>query len=392
MQTLESRAESDFREEVRAFLRAELPAALRRKVLEHAPLTKEDYVGWQKILNQKGWLAPGWPVVHGGTGWTARQIYLFEEECWLAGAPEVFAFGPKMLAPVLMQHGSEQQKAFYLPRILKSEDWWCQGYSEPGSGSDLASLRTRAVVEGDHLVIDGQKTWTTYAQYANRMFCLVRTDPSAKQQEGISFVLLDMDTPGIRVRPLILLDGTHEVNEVFFDHVRVPLTNVVGELHKGWTYAKALLGHERFNAGKIGRSLRELALLKRLASQPDALGRRLIDDLRFAERIAVAEVDLLALEQTTLRLIAQAQAGAGVGVEPSILKIRGTEIAQNLSTLLVEALGPYQPGSQPSATPEGSLPPPVSLVRQYLNWRKLSIYGGSNEIQRNIIAKFALGL
>ncbi|WP_423457706.1 acyl-CoA dehydrogenase family protein [Ottowia sp. VDI28] len=391
MQMFNREAEAGFRAEVRGFLREALPPALRQKVLEHAVLTKDDLVGWQKILNARGWLAPGWPVPLGGTGWTPRQIYVFEEECWLAGAPEVFAFGPKMLAPVLMQHGSEAQKAYFLPRILASDDWWCQGYSEPGSGSDLASLRTRGVVEGGHLVIDGQKTWTTYAQYANRMFCLVRTDPEAKQQEGISFVLMDMDTPGIRVRPLILLDGTHEVNEVFFDQVRVPLENVVGELHKGWTYAKALLGHERFNAGKIGRSLRELALLKRMAAQPDMLGRRLLDNPRFAERIAATEVDLLALEKTTLRLIAAAQAGASMGVEPSILKIRGTEIAQNLSALLVEALGPYQPNAE-SAPAEEPLAPPASLVRQYLNWRKLSIYGGSNEVQRNIIAKFALGL
>lgn len=381
-------AERAFREEVRAFLRAELPPALRDKVLAHAPLAKDDYVTWQKILHERGWLAPGWPLERGGTGWAARQIYVFEEECWLAGAPEVFAFGPKMLAPVLMKHGSRAQQDFFLPRILRSEDWWCQGYSEPGSGSDLASLRTRGRVDGDSLVIDGQKTWTTYAQYANRMFCLVRTDAQARPQEGISFVLLDMDTPGITLRPLILLDGQHEVNEVFFDAVRVPLRNVVGELNKGWTYAKALLGHERFNAGKIGRSLRELALLKQLAAAPDARGRRLLDDPRFAERIAVAEVDLLALEQTTLRLIAAAQAGEGVGVAPSILKIRGTEIAQQLSRLLVEAsaarLAPSSAASE--------LPPPAALVRQYLNWRKLSIYGGSNEVQRNIIAKHELGL
>ncbi len=378
--------ERALRAEVRGFLREALPAALRAKVLAHEPLAKADYVAWQNILNARGWLAPGWPVERGGTGWTPRQIYVFEEECWLAGAPEVFAFGPKMLAPVLMQHGSPAQQDFYLPRILRSEDWWCQGYSEPGAGSDLASLRTRGRVEGDSLVIDGQKTWTTYAHWANRMFCLVRTDAQAKPQEGISFVLLDMDTPGITVRPLILLDGAHEVNEVFFDQVRVPLVNVVGRLNHGWTYAKALLGHERFNAGKIGRSLRELRLLKRLAAQPDALGRCLLQDARFAERIASAEVDLLALEQTTLRLIAAAQAGESLGVEPSILKIRGTEIAQQLSLLLVQASDPHR-----SSSADG-LPAPMALVRQYLNWRKLSIYGGSNEVQRNIIAKFALGL
>ena len=384
MHTHDLDAEHAFRAEVRDFLNTMLPQTLRAKVLAHEPLAKADYVTWQKILNARGWLVPGWPVERGGTGWTARQIYVFEEECWLAGAPEVFAFGPKMLAPVLMQYGSPVQKDFYLPRILDSEDWWCQGYSEPGAGSDLASLRTRGRVEGDSLIIDGQKTWTTYAHWANRMFCLVRTDPQAKPQEGISFVLLDMDTPGISVRPLILLDGAHEVNEVFFDQVRVPLANVVGRLNQGWTYAKALLGHERFNAGKIGRSLRELRLLKRLAAQPDARGRCLLQDARFAERIAASEVDLLALEQTTLRLIAAAQAGESIGVEPSILKIRGTEIAQQLSRLLVEACD----AGLVSAAPD--LPAPMALMRQYLNWRKLSIYGGSNEVQRNIIAKFAL--
>jgi len=380
-------AERAFRVEVRAFLGQSLPEALRRKVLAHESLDKADYVAWQCILNARGWLVPAWPVARGGTGWSPRQIYIFEEECWLAGAPEVFAFGHKMLAPVLMQHGSPAQQDFFLPRILSSEDWWCQGYSEPGAGSDLAGLRTRARIEGDTLVIDGQKTWTTYAHYANRMFCLVRTDPQAKPQEGISFVLLDMDTPGITVRPLILLDGAHEVNEVFFDQVRVPLERVVGQLHCGWSYAKALLGHERFNAGKIGRSLRELRLLKRLAAQPDARGRCLLQDARFAERIAVAEVDLLALEQTTLRLIAAAQAGQSLGVEPSILKVRGTEIAQQLSQLLVEAA---DAGAVSAAGDD--LPSFAALVRQYLNWRKLSIYGGSNEVQRNIMAKFALGL
>jgi len=379
-------ADRALREEVRAFLRESLPDILRDKVLGHAPLTKSDYVSWQRILNARGWLAPAWPVARGGTGWTPRQIYIFEEECWLAGAPEVFAFGPKMLAPVLMQHGTPAQQDEFLPRILSSEDWWCQGYSEPGAGSDLASLRTRGRIDGDTLVIDGQKTWTTYAQYANRMFCLVRTDPQAKPQEGISFVLLDMDMPGITVRPLILLDGGHEVNEVFLDQVRVPLSRVVGPLNQGWTVAKVLLGHERFNVGKIGRSLRELRLLKRLAAQPDALGRTLLQDARFAERIAAVEVDLLALEQTTLRLIAEAQAGRSVGAEASTLKIRGTEIAQQLSLLLVQACGDC------TAPMGDGLPTPMALVRQYLNWRKLSIYGGSNEVQHNIIAKFALGI
>jgi alkylation response protein AidB-like acyl-CoA dehydrogenase len=379
-----------FRQEVRAFLRDALPTDLAAKVLSHSPQSKADFVRWEKILRAKGWLAYSWPVEFGGTGWTPLQAYIFEEECWLAGAPELYAFGFKMLAPVIMHYGSEAQQRYYLPRILDSVDWWCQGYSEPGSGSDLASLKTSARVDGEHFVLNGQKTWTTLAQYADKMFCLARTDPEARAQEGISFILLDMQAPGITVRPIVLLDGEPEVNEVFFDNVRVPRQNLVGEINKGWTYAKSLLSHERLNAGKIGRSKRELALLKRIASLPDARGRRLLDDPRFAERIAVAEVDLLALEHTTLRLIAAAAAGQGLGVEPSILKIRGTEIAQQLSVLLVEAIGPYQ--AQAFAGGGDDLPLPAALVAQYLNWRKLSIYGGSNEVQRNIIAKFALGL
>lgn len=382
-----------FRHEVRAFLAQALPAALRRKVMAHEILGKDDFMLWHRALARQGWLACSWPREYGGPGWSTLQIAIFEEECWLAGAPEVSPVGLKLLGPVLMRYGSAEQKAQILPRILQFEDWWAQGYSEPGAGSDLASLKMRGRVEGDELVVSGQKTWTTYGQYANRIFCLVRTDPEAKAQEGISFVLFDMDQPGITLRPIILLEGTHEVNEVFFDEVRVPLRNVVGELNQGWTYAKALLGHERFQAGKIGRSRRELLLLKRLAALPDAMGRRLIDDARFAERVAVAEVDQLALEQTALRLMGDAAAGRGVGTEPSILKIRGTEIAQQLSRLLMEVVGPFHvQGLDAARAGDAALPTSAALVRQYLNWRKLSIYGGSNEVQRNIIAKFGLGL
>lgn len=380
-----------FRLEVRAFLARALPDDLRHKVLAHETLAKDDFMRWHRILAQQGWLACSWPREYGGTGWNTLQISIFEEECWLAGAPEVSPVGLKLLAPVLMNYGSAEQKATYLPRILHFEDWWAQGYSEPGAGSDLASLKTSARLEGDHFVINGQKTWTTYGQFADKIFCLVRTDPKARPQEGISFVLIDMKAPGVTLRPIILLDGGHEVNEVFFDEVRVPRANLVGELNQGWTYAKSLLGHERFNAGKLGRSKRELRLLKQLASRQPAHGQPLRCDRRFAEKIAQAEVDLLSLEYLTLRLISNAASGRGVGAEASILKLRGTEIAQQLAALLVDAIGPDTHAFARDDDQPGT-PLPQALIRQYLNWRKLTIYGGSNEVQRNIIAKFALGL
>ncbi len=386
-----SEAEQRFRAEVRDFVQAHLPADIRDKVLAHEFLQKDDYVRWQKILSAKGWLGWTWPQEWGGPGWDARQIHIFEEECWLAGAPEVYAFGLRMLAPVLMAHGTEAQKREHLPRILSVEDWWCQGYSEPGAGSDLASLRTSARIEGDELVINGQKTWTTYAQFANRMFALVRTDAVAKPQRGISFVLLDMATPGITVRPIELVDGDCEVNEVFFDEVRVPLANVIGPLNEGWTVAKALLGHERFNVGKIGRSKRELQLLHRIAAQPRADGSSLLQDPSFAEQIAQVEADIVALEATVLRLVAQAQRGGGNGAEASVLKLHGTAVAQRITGLLTDALGEDINRRQPLAASADS-PNPAVLGMQHLNWRKLTIYGGSDEVQRNIIAKLALGL
>ena len=383
--------ETAFRQEVRDFLAAELPSDLRAKVLAHEDLAKADFVRWLRILHGKGWVGATWPKEYGGPGWSRVQVHIFDEECWLAGAPEIFAFGPKLLGPVLIRFGDEDQKARLLPRILNGEDWWCQGYSEPGSGSDLASLKTSAVLDGDHFIVNGQKTWTTNAHYASKMFCLVRTDLAGPPQRGISFLLIDMDMPGITVRPITLLDGTQEVSEVFFDDVRVPRANLVGELNKGWVYAKALLGDERLNAGKIGRTKRELALLKSVAGQSHDGRPPMIADLRFAEKVAQVEIDTLALEYMALRLIANAMASGEVGVEASLLKLRGTEIAQSISALLIDAIGagfdrPAFLGSGPQA--------PVSrnLTRQYLNWRKLTIYGGTNEVQRNIIAKAALGL
>ena len=382
-------AEASFREQVRGFLREQLPPALRRKVLDHAVLDKQDYLQWQHILRAQGWMCWTWPTAHGGPGWSAMQSYIFEEECWLAGAPDVLPFGHKMLGPLVMRFGTEAQRRTLLPRILRSEDWWCQGYSEPGAGSDLASLRTRARLSGDRFIVNGQKAWTSYAQYADKMFCLVRTDPDASKQAGISFLLIDMDTPGITVRPVRLLDGQDEVNEVFFDDVQVPAENLLGELHKGWDCAKYLLGHERLNVARVGRSKRELALLKRLAARPDAQGRSLLHDPVFSQRIAQAEVDVFTVEQLTLRLLGEASAGRAVGPEASVLKLIGTEAAQSLSALLVDTLGPQLAGL-PSA--DQDIADPQALVHQYLNWRKLSIYGGSNEVQRNIIAKAVLGL
>ncbi|MGB7543951.1 MAG: acyl-CoA dehydrogenase family protein [Burkholderiales bacterium] len=389
-------AELAFRDQVRAFVRAGLPQDISRRVLEHKRLHKDDWVRWQTILYQKGWAAGHWPKEYGGCAWTPIQMHLFEEESAAAGAPRLIPFGLNMVAPVIMQFGSPWQKRHYLPRILSTEDWWCQGYSEPGSGSDLASLKTRAVRSGDHYVVNGQKTWTTLAQYADMIFCLVRTSSEGRKQEGISFLLIDMHSPGVTVRPIIMLDEEHEVNEVFFDDVKVPAENLVGEENKGWTYAKFLLGHERTGIAGVGASRRELQTLKSIASAQAHNGRPLIADARFAARIAEVEIELLALEMTVLRVLsARTQAP---GPEASILKIKGTEIQQALTELMMEALGPYALPFIPEAMeldwkgepvgPEYAAP----LAARYFNLRKATIYGGSNEIQRNIIAQMVLGL
>jgi alkylation response protein AidB-like acyl-CoA dehydrogenase len=387
--------EQAFREEVRAFVRARLPRDIGAKVLGHRRVVKEDYVRWQKILHEKGWIAASWPVEHGGTGWTAVQQHIFDEECAAAGAPRLIPFGLNMVAPVIMQFGSAWQKSHYLPRILSSEDWWCQGYSEPGSGSDLASLKTRAVRQGDHYVVNGQKTWTTLAQYADMIFCLVRTDSSVKPQEGISFLLIDMHSQGVTVRPLYLYDEEHEVNEVFFDDVKVPVGNLVGSEGKGWTYAKYLLGHERTGITGVGASKRELTLLKEIAARESRHGAPLAADPAFRMRIAAVEIDLLALEMTLLRVLSNR---SKPGPEASILKIKGTEVQQALTELMMEALGPAALPFSRRVIEEGGTAAPLApeyaapLAARYFNWRKASIYGGSNEIQRNIIAQQVLGL
>ena len=385
-----------FRDQVRAFLDAKLPADLQQKVRRHLRLSREDYVRWHKILAAQGWVAPGWPAEFGGPGWSAVQRHLFDEECARAGTPPILPFGVNMVAPVIMAFGSAEQKAHFLPRILSCEDWWCQGYSEPGSGSDLASLKTTAVRDGDHYIVNGQKTWTTLAQHADMIFCLVRTDSTVRKQEGISFLLIDMKTPGVTVRPIIMLDEDHEVNEVFFDNVRVPVANLVGQENRGWTYAKYLLGHERTGIAAVGRSKRELAFLKRYALAQTKNGKSLMADPLFAAKVATLEIELMALEMTVLRVLAQEHKAPGP--EASVLKVRGTDIQQTLTELMVEAAGPMAMPFDPaylegeSAHSAGGDDDAAPLAGYYFNFRKTSIYGGSNEIQRNIITQMILGL
>jgi alkylation response protein AidB-like acyl-CoA dehydrogenase len=390
--------ESAFRNEVREFFATSLPTDIRHKVLNGLILESGDYVRWQKMLHAKGWGGPSWPAQFGGPGWNPVQQYIFEEESAAAGAPRAIPFGLKMVAPVIMAFGSPAQQQRFLPRILSADDWWCQGYSEPGAGSDLASLKTRAVREGDHYVVNGQKTWTTLGQYADWIFCLVRTDVEVKPQAGISFILIDMKTPGITVRPIITMDGAHEVNEVWFENVRVPVENLVGEENRGWTYAKFLLGHERTNIAGIGIAKRELARLKRIAREETKRGKPLIKDPLFAARIAQVEIDLLALEITNLRVLSAEAEKRAPGPEASILKIKGTEIQQAITELLIQAVGAYAlPLRREAMKPgyDGDTVGPdyaTALSAGYLNMRKLSIYGGSNEIQKNIISQMILGL
>ena len=391
-------AELAFRDTVRAWLQANLPADLQHKVLNHKRLNKADFVRWHKIVAAQGWVAPNWPVEHGGTGWSKAEQHIWEEECARAGTPAIMPFGVNMVAPVIIAFGNDAQKRHYLPRILSCEDWWCQGYSEPGSGSDLASLKTRAERDGEHYVVNGQKTWTTLAQHADMMFCLVRTDNGVRKQEGISFLLIDMKTPGITVRPIITLDEDHEVNEVFFDKVRVSVANLIGEENKGWTYAKYLLGHERTGIAAVGRSKRELVFVKRIAGEQHKNGKPLVDDPLFATKLAALEIELMALELTVLRVISQEGKRRGPGPEASMLKVKGTEVQQRLTELMVEAVGPLGLPFEPDYL-EGTIAHSTAgdddaapLVPYYFNYRKTSIYGGSNEIQKNIITQMILGL
>ena len=387
-----------FRDEVRAFLDAKLPRRLADKVADGKLLTRDDMTEWHAILNAQGWLATHWPVEYGGTGWSATQKYIFDNECALASAPRIVPFGLSMLGPVLIKYGSEAQRRHWLPRILDGSDWWCQGYSEPGAGSDLASVKTTAVRDGDSYIVNGQKTWTTLGQYANMIFCLVRTSQEGRRQEGISFLLIDMNSPGVEVRPIITLDGEHEVNEVFFSDVRVPAENLVGEENRGWTCAKYLLTYERTNIAGVGQSTAALERLKAVAARQKKHGRPLAEDPDFAARLARVEIELANMRTTNLRVVAAVAGGGAPGAESSMLKIRGTQIRQEITALNRRAMGPYARPFVPEALHDGYDAPPVgpegaeSAAAQYFNNRKLSIFGGSNEIQKNIISKMILGL
>ena len=382
-----------FCDEIRAWVKDNLPADISHKVHNALRLSRDDMQRWGKILGKKGWLGYGWPKEFGGPGWTAVQKHLFEEECALAGAPRIVPFGPVMVAPVIMAFGTPAQQQRFLPGIASGEVWWSQGYSEPGSGSDLASVKTRAERQGDHYLVNGQKTWTTLGQYGEWIFCLVRTSTEGKPQTGISFLLIDMKSPGVSVRPIKLLDGESEVNDVFFDNVEVPLDNLIGEENKGWTYAKHLLSHERTNIADVNRAKRELERLKRIAKTEGVW-----DETRFRDQIALLEVDIVALEMLVLRVLSAEKSGKNSLDIAGLLKIRGSEIQQRYSELMMLAAGPY---SLPliheamEAGWQGDFPGGVwanaPLASTYFNMRKTTIYGGSNEVQRNIVAQVVLG-
>ncbi len=381
--------ELKFRDEVREYLENEYPSHVKEKMNNGMPLSKQDLTDYHKSISKRGWMGYNWPSEYGGTGWSPTQIYIFQNELGEAGCPPFLAFGVSMVGPVIYTFGNDEQKSRFLNDILEFNTWWCQGYSEPGSGSDLASLKTKAVRDGDHYIINGAKTWTTLGQHADWIFCLVRTDNSGKKQEGISFILIDMKTPGIEVKPIITIDGAHEVNSIYFTDVKVPVENLIGEEGKGWTYAKFLLAHERFGIAATGTSKFYLNKLKKIASE--------LKNNTLSKKISLLEIDLSALEITELRLLSALKNGGNPGPESSILKIKGTEIQQRLTQLLVEASGEYAiayPG--PSGYGDNDKPSvpnyTASSVGRYLNYRKVSIYGGSNEIQKNIISKFVLGV
>ncbi len=384
--------EQQFREDIRAWVRDNLPQDISHKVHNALRLSRDDMQRWARILGKKGWLGYGWPKQFGGPGWTAVQKHLFEEETALAGAPRIVPFGPVMVAPVIMAFGSPEQQQRFLPGIASGDVWWSQGYSEPGSGSDLASLKTRAERRGDKYIVNGQKTWTTLAQHGDWIFCLVRTSTEGKPQTGISFLLIDMKSPGVTVRPIIMLDGEHEVNEVFFDNVEVPAENLIGEENKGWTYAKHLLSHERTNIADVNRAKRELERLKRIARNEGVY-----DDRRFRDEIAKLEVDVVALEMLVLRVLSAEKSGKNPLEIAGLLKIKGSEIQQRYTELMMLAAGPYalpfvreamEAGYQGEHVGAAYLAP---LAASYFNMRKTTIYGGSNEVQRNIVAQVVLG-
>jgi len=384
--------EQKFREDIRAWVQANLPTDISHKVHNSLHLSRDDMQRWARILGKKGWLGHAWPQQFGGPGWNSVQKHLFEEECALAGAPRVVPFGPVMVAPVIMTFGSPEQQARFLPGIGSGEVWWSQGYSEPGSGSDLASVKTKAERQGNTYLVNGQKTWTTLGQYGEWIFCLVRTSNEGKPQTGISFLLIDMKSPGVTVRPIVLLDGGAEVNEVWFDNVMVPTENLIGEENKGWTYAKHLLSHERTNIADVNRAKRELERLKRIAKLEGVYA-----DTRFRDEIAKLEVDVVALEMMVLRVLAAEKSGKQSLDVAGLLKIRGSEIQQRYTELMMLAAGPYavplirdamEAGWQGDHVGAAHCAP---LASTYFNMRKTTIYGGSNEVQRNIVAQTVLG-
>ena len=386
--------EEAFRLEVRNFVQQHLPATIRDKVAQGQALSRDEHLQWQALLFERGWGGPAWPKEFGGTGWNAIEQFIFEDETMLAGAPRPIPFGLKMVAPVIMHFGSTWQQQRFLPKILRGEEWWCQGYSEPGAGSDLASLSTRAVrrrVNGhEQYLVSGQKSWTTLGHFADWIFCLVRTNASAKPQQGISFLLIDMNAPGITVRPIITLDGAHEVNEIWFDEVAVPVENLVGKENEGWTCAKYLLGLERSNIAGIGIAKRELRRLRSIASTETKRGRPLLEDPLFAARFAEIEIDLMALEITNLRLLSAEMRGQSHSPQASLLKIKGTQIQQAISELMLQAVYPFGLLRATDGTAQRGPRHAMNRAAQYLNSRKLSIFGGTNEIQKNIVARAVL--
>ena len=381
-----------FRAEIRQWVAEHLPQDISAKVHDALRLSKDDMQRWAKILGARGWLGWAWPKQFGGPGWSAVQRHLFEEECALAGAPRIVPFGPVMVAPVIMAFGTQAQQQRHLPGIMSGEVWWSQGYSEPGSGSDLASVKTRAERQGDKYIVNGQKAWTTLGQYGDWIFCLVRTDNSGKPQTGISFLLIDMKSPGVTVRPVIMLDGGHEVNEVFFDDVEVPIDNLIGEENKGWTYAKYLLAHERSNIADVNRAKRELERLKRIAKAEG-----MMDDPRFRDQVALLEVDIVALEMMVLRVLSADRSGKQTLDVAGLLKIRGSEIQQRYTELMMLAGGPFSLPFIHEAMAAGWQGEYIGaahcapLASHYFNTRKTTIYGGSSEVQRNIVAQTMLG-
>jgi alkylation response protein AidB-like acyl-CoA dehydrogenase len=384
--------EQQFREDIRSWVASNLPKEISYKVHNDLNLSRDDMQAWAKILGKKGWLGHAWPTEFGGPGWNAIQKHVFEEECARAGAPRVIPFGPIMVAPVIMAFGNEKQQKQHLPGIASGEVWWSQGYSEPGSGSDLASVKCKAERVGDKYIVNGQKTWTTLGQYGEWIFCLVRTSNEGKPQTGISFLLVDMKSKGVTVRPIVLLDGDAEVNEVWFDNVEVPVENLIGEENKGWTYAKHLLSHERTNIADVNRTKRELERLKRIAKAEGVW-----NDARFRDEIAKLEVDVVALEMMVMRVLSAEKSGKNSLDVAGLLKIRGSEIQQRYSELMMLAAGPYalplvreamEAGWQGDHVGAAHCAP---LASTYFNMRKTTIYGGSNEVQRNIVSQTVLG-